>query len=55
MPRTVTLPLERLDRRRFVRTWITDAIHPEVPGVVAHGTAGPATATMPAKPGSSET
>ena len=31
-----TPSLERLDR--LVGTWSTDATHPEVPGVVVHGT-----------------
>ncbi len=34
---TTTQPLEPLDR--LVGTWTTDATHPEVSGVVVHGTA----------------
>jgi hypothetical protein len=36
MPMIATPSLERLDR--LVGTWSTDATHPEVPGVVVHGT-----------------
>src|SRR5436309_13183251 len=39
MPMIATPSLERLDRLdRLVGTWSTDATHPEVPGVIVHGT-----------------